>query len=394
MVFAGERCFKLHRIMFMAMGLWPYQNLFIRRIQSVFYFGIYCGNTFFQIAPFLTTTCDMDCTLKRVSYISICLVYLLHYSCFYFNSEAIKQILEHMQLDWKMFKSCDAAMKILEEYLYESYLFAIFVHFLIIVVTFVLGTFESRTFILDIIFPRNVSRQRKLEVDLEFFIDKEQYFILYLIHEVAAVSIGSWAVMTLGTLLGTVGKHCCAAYKIASCLIQTTVTAHTLQFPVAQKMHFMHRNICLSVYIHRRTVEFCKNLLLSFDLWYSLLLLICVLSLSCLMFRLCNALMLFNDFYDILVSAIVLYTYIIYMFVGNFLVQSYTDHSIELVESTYNTLWYVAPLPIKKLFLIMQKSIKSHKLVIGGLFVPSMEGFTTLVTTAISYFSVMYAMHS
>ncbi|XP_026828809.1 uncharacterized protein LOC113562725 isoform X2 [Ooceraea biroi] len=355
MVFAGERCFKLHRIMFMAMGLWPYQNLFIRRIQSVFYFGIYCGNTFFQIAPFLTTTCDMDCTLKRVSYISICLVYLLHYSCFYFNSEAIKQILEHMQLDWKMFKSCDAAMKILEEYLYESYLFAIFVHFLIIVVTFVLGTFESRTFILDIIFPRNVSRQRKLEVDLEFFIDKEQYFILYLIHEVAAVSIGSWAVMTLGTLLGTVGKHCCAAYKIA---------------------------------------RFCKNLLLSFDLWYSLLLLICVLSLSCLMFRLCNALMLFNDFYDILVSAIVLYTYIIYMFVGNFLVQSYTDHSIELVESTYNTLWYVAPLPIKKLFLIMQKSIKSHKLVIGGLFVPSMEGFTTLVTTAISYFSVMYAMHS
>jgi len=46
---------------------------------------------------------------------------------------------------------------------------------------------------------------------------------------------------------------------------------------------------------------------------------------------------------------------------------------------SYDTLWYVAPLPIQKLFLIMQKSIQRHKLILGGLFVPSIEGFSTVI---------------
>jgi len=45
----------------------------------------------------------------------------------------------------------------------------------------------------------------------------------------------------------------------------------------------------------------------------------------------------------------------------------------------YDTLWYIAPLPIQKLFLIMQKTIKSHKIVVAGLFVPSIEGFSTVI---------------
>ncbi|XP_026828850.1 uncharacterized protein LOC105285758 isoform X1 [Ooceraea biroi] len=136
----------------------------------------------------------------------------------------------------------------------------------------------------------NESRQRKLEVDLELFVNEEQYFFLYLVQEALGVGIGFWSMVTTGTLLTTVAKHSCATYKIVSCLIRNTVTAHTLQFPVAQKMHFMHQSICLSLYIHRRTLDFwdyrfCKSLVLSFDMWYFPLILVAVLSLSCVLFR-------------------------------------------------------------------------------------------------------------
>ncbi|XP_026829007.1 uncharacterized protein LOC105287219 isoform X2 [Ooceraea biroi] len=387
MVFVGERCYKLHRIMLIALGLWPYQKPFIWRMQAVFFFSAHCCNFFFQFTAFLTTACNnTDCILKRFSYICLSCVYVLSYYSFYFNSESIKQMLEHIQLDWKMFKNSDT-IKTFEEYLFVSYVFTSCVYS-----TFVFTAIECRAVILDVIIPMNNSRPRKLEVDLEMFVDKKQYFFLYIIQEVLTWVIGVCSIVTTGTVLTTVAEHCCAAYKIAGCLIQNTVTIHTLAIPVDQQIPFMHRSICLSVHIHRRTMEFFKRIVHSFDLWYLPLYLIAVLSLSCFFFRLYNAITEANDWYDIFVCCVILYAYLLYMFVGNFLAQSYTEHSIELLECMYNSLWYVAPLPIQTLFLIMQKTINSHKIVIGGLFTSSIEGFSTLITTAVSYFTVIQTM--
>ncbi|EZA48234.1 hypothetical protein X777_14131 [Ooceraea biroi] len=367
MVFVGKRCVKLHRTMLMIVGLWPYQKPVIWRLQSVFFLSIYCCDLLFQF------------------------VFITNYYSFYFNSEAVKQIFEHMQLDWKMFENSDA-MKIFEEYLFESYIFTLFTCILLLIAASFTTTIECRSIILDIIIPMNESRQRKIEVDFELFVNEEQYFFWYLVQEVVGVGIGFWSVLTTGTLLTTVTKHSCATYKIVSYLIQNTVTIHTLQLPVVQRIQYMRRNICLSVYIHRRTLEFCKSLLLSFDMWYFPLLLVGVWSLSCILFRLYNAIIHFNDFYDIVLSCGLLLCYLIYMLMANFLGQSYSEHSVELLDSTYDTLWYVAPLPIQKLFLMMQTSIRSHKVVMGGVFVMSIEGFSTMMTSAVSYFTVMHAM--
>ncbi|EZA48230.1 hypothetical protein DMN91_010378 [Ooceraea biroi] len=395
MVFAGERCFKLHRIMLIAMGLWPYQKPFIWRMQAVFFFSVYCFSLFSQFTPFFTRPCNMECILKRFSYICNTFVYIMNYYSFYFNSDAVKQMFEHMQLDWKIFKNNDA-MNIFEEYLFESYIFAVSTNILVLIGGFGFIIIECRSIILDIIIPMltHKSRPRQLEMDLELFVDKEHYFFLYLGQELLVIGIGTWSMLTTGTFLTTVTKHSCATYKIVSYLIQNTVTVHTLQLPVVQRIQYMRRNICLSVYLHRRTLEFCKGLLLSFDMWYFPLLLVAVLSLSCILFRLYNAIIQFDELYGILVSCITLGCYFVYMFMGNFLGQTYTEHSVEVLDSTYDTLWYVAPLPIQKLFLIMQKSIRSHKIILCGLFVASIEGFSALVTSAVSYFTVMHAMRS
>ncbi|RLU17797.1 hypothetical protein DMN91_010035 [Ooceraea biroi] len=394
MVFVGERCYKIHRIMFMAMGLWPYQNYSSGECKQ-FFSPLHIAAYILSGIPFtafLTTTCNTDCNLKRFSYICIGCVYAMNYYSFYFNSESIKQMLEHIQLDWKMFENSDA-IKIFEEYLFVSYVFAVFGCTIVFMCVFVFTVIECSPVILDVIIPMNESRPRKFEIDLEIFVDKEQYFFLYIMEEVLLLGIGLCTVITTGTFLATLGKHCCATYRIASCLIENTVTIHTLAIPVDRKIQFMHRSICISVYIHRRTMEFVKRMLLAFDLWYFPLLLIGVLSLSCLLFRLYLAIIKANDWYDILVCCVVLYACLLYMFVANFLGQSYTEHSVELLESTYNSLWYVAPLPIQKLFLIMQTAIKGHKIVVGGLFTLSIEGFSTLITSAISYFTVIHAMY-
>ncbi|EZA62175.1 hypothetical protein DMN91_010195 [Ooceraea biroi] len=394
MVFMGERCYKIHRIMFMAMGLWPYQKLFIWRIQTVIFFMIYSGCFLGQFMAFLTTTCDMDCFVKRFSYICINFIYIGSYYSFYFNSETIKQVLEHIQLDWKMFENSDA-IKLFEEYLFGAYILSLFTYLIVPSSLLLFAALEYRPVILDAIIPMNVSRPRKTEVDFELlFFDKQEYFFLFIMAELFAITIGFFSLLVPGTFFVTLGRHCCATYKIASCLIENTAIVHMLQIPFGQKIQFMHQSICLSLYIHRRTFKFAKDLILSFDLWYFPLILICALSLSCFLFRLYNSITRFNDFHEMFVSCVILFGYLLYMFLANLLAQSYTEHSVEILKSTYDTLWYLAPLSIQKLFLIMQESIKAHSIAIGGLFALSMEGFSGLLTTAVSYFTVLHTIHS
>ncbi|XP_076227982.1 uncharacterized protein LOC143175076 isoform X2 [Nomia melanderi] len=56
----------------------------------------------------------------------------------------------------------------------------------------------------------------------------------------------------------------------------------------------------------------------------------------------------------------------------------------------YDTLWYCMPLRSQKLLLfIMMRSISEVKLNLAGLFTPCYEGFTTMMSSSFSYFTVI-----
>ncbi|XP_026828604.1 uncharacterized protein LOC105279255 [Ooceraea biroi] len=177
---------------------------------------------------------------------------------------------------------------------------------------FILVMIECKPLILDIVIPMNVFRPRKTEMDFEFFVDKEQYFFLYIMQEILTLVTGFYSILIPGTFFVTIGRHCCAIYKIASCLIANTAIVHT-QIPVAQKIQFMHRSICLSVHIHRRAMKFVKDLVQMIDLWYFPLFVICIASLSCLLFRLHITVMQTNDLHDIFMCCVLLYVFHVFV---------------------------------------------------------------------------------
>jgi len=69
--------------------------------------------------------------------------------------------------------------------------------------------------VLDAVIPMNESRPRKVKIDFEFFIDKEQYFYIYLIYEIITILIGIFTIFATGALSFTLVRHCCATFKIA-----------------------------------------------------------------------------------------------------------------------------------------------------------------------------------
>ncbi|XP_036138651.1 uncharacterized protein LOC105832725 [Monomorium pharaonis] len=291
MVFTWERCYKFHQITLTILGLWPYQKSSVLRIQTIFFFSMFFAFLVFQFTIFVTTECDMEFIITELTYIFPTIIHVLSYNCFYFNSKIIKQLLEHIKLDWKTMK--DNELKIIEKYTFNCYMFALYINILAGLGMLIFTIIEFIPVILDAIAPLNESRPRKLKVSYELFIDEEEYYFLYLLFEVLTVTVGIWSTITTGTFFIIIGGHCCATLKIASNLIQKAVTKNLLQLPAPHRIYFMYQNICRAVHIHRRTIKIMSTLLDSIHMWYFPLLLFGVISSSCIIFRVSNIICLY-----------------------------------------------------------------------------------------------------
>ncbi|XP_024882882.1 odorant receptor 43a-like [Temnothorax curvispinosus] len=81
------------------------------------------------------------------------------------------------------------------------------------------------------------------------------------------------------------------------------------------------------------------------------------------------------------------------MFLSNFVGQQIIDHNNHIFVTAYKVQWYNTPLSVQKLILfLLQRGNKSFGLHVGGLFIASLECFSTLFNASISYFTIMYSM--
>ncbi|XP_014478941.1 PREDICTED: odorant receptor 4-like [Dinoponera quadriceps] len=80
------------------------------------------------------------------------------------------------------------------------------------------------------------------------------------------------------------------------------------------------------------------------------------------------------------------------MFLVNYMGQEVIDHNNHVFLTAYNVRWYIAPLSIQKLILLLlQRGNKPFFLNISGLFVLSIELFSTWISASLSYFTVIYS---
>ncbi|XP_018051961.1 PREDICTED: uncharacterized protein LOC108689615 [Atta colombica] len=76
---------------------------------------------------------------------------------------------------------------------------------------------------------------------------------------------------------------------------------------------------------------------------------------------------------------IILNIHYIYTFLSTNIAQQIIDHNNSIFVTVYNGYWYVVPLHVQKLILfLLQRGTKTLKIMIGGLFIGSLEGFATI----------------
>ncbi|KAH0945597.1 hypothetical protein HN011_006379, partial [Eciton burchellii] len=235
----------------------------------------------------------------------------------------------------------------------------------------------------------NVSRScRTIYIITEYFVDQEKYFYLIILHINMASCIGKFATLAVGTMYVTCFYHSCGMFMVVSYRIQHFMMTVNLQMNSNERKNFVNMEIIHTVDMHRKAMRLIQILMSSLDVSFFFLLSVGVISASLNLFRVLSG----WNIEKLFVSVDILMFFITYFFITNLNAQHLTDHSKDVFTAVYNVEWYMAPAYVQKLILfILQRGSKDFDVIIGKLFVGSLQGFITLVSASISYFTVMYS---
>ncbi|EZA46821.1 hypothetical protein X777_01186 [Ooceraea biroi] len=83
---------------------------------------------------------------------------------------------------------------------------------------------------------------------------------------------------------------------------------------------------------------------------------------------------------------------LLYLFLANYAAQEIIDHYNHIFITVYSIQWYAASICIQKMILfLLQRGAKAFNLNLGGLFIGSLETAGMLLSTSVSYFTVLYS---
>ncbi|XP_020298458.1 odorant receptor 43a-like [Pseudomyrmex gracilis] len=134
-------------------------------------------------------------------------------------------------------------------------------------------------------------------------------------------------------------------------------------------------------------------LISSFEKTYFILIIFGVLTLSFNIFRIVQIASTTCNIEELLLHFVITAIAFIYMFWANFIGQEVTDHYNDVFLAAYKIPWYIFPLHLQKLIvLLLQRSNKTFGLNVGGLFIASLQCFATLLNASVSYFTVLYSV--
>ncbi|XP_076477218.1 odorant receptor 82a-like isoform X1 [Bombus vancouverensis nearcticus] len=105
-----------------------------------------------------------------------------------------------------------------------------------------------------------------------------------------------------------------------------------------------------------------------------------------------NAITSANDESEIFISSLFLISHMVILYLCHYSGQIIIDRSLNVFKESYNSTWYCMPVEAQKLLLfIMLRSSTESVINLSGFFVASHVGFSKMLNTSFSYFTMIYS---
>ncbi|XP_025263461.1 odorant receptor 13a-like isoform X3 [Camponotus floridanus] len=354
MISIKNRHFNVHRILLLAIGLWPCQRSRLVQFQMILCFGILVSSIGFQVERPLEELQHICNELKDKEEIVIMKKY----------GDNIKR--------------------------FTFYALVLYICDLIILLPTISLSIMPNTFTVALHISESELRHILYKYIPKYFVDRKNYLCVVLLYFDAIVCIGATTFLATGLMLFAYLKHACGMLRIASYRIKKAINIRNNICPKNEAI--MYKGIIYAIHIHRTAIKFSTFLFSYLHLSHFFLIVVGVICLS-LNFYAISKIVSHGDKVDKFLFHFIIVTVIfVYLFLANYAGQELTDHNNDVFFTIYNVQWYGTPLRIQRLILfLLQRGSKTMNLSLGGISTLSLEFFATLTKASISYFTVMYS---
>ncbi|XP_077279155.1 odorant receptor 13a [Temnothorax americanus] len=371
----------------MLVGQWPYQKLKESLSFLTFILILDASALVTQIARFFI--CDNAvCIYETLPPHMLTVMILVKIFTYQFNSRKIKDLTDRLFVDWDMIQTKEEH-DIMKKYAQNGRWYALTYGSYVYVSTISFTTTSLVPRILDVVFPLNTSRPVMLAYPAYYFVDENQYFYYIFLHMLITSSVCMTGLIAHDSMFFVYVEHICGLFAIVGFRFE-----HVSYKPSAMEKNMIdypdavyHKNIVISIHAHRQALQFAKLLEDTFTMSFAVQLLIVTVGLSITLVQLSIQL---HDSAEAMRYFVFIIAQMFHLFCLSFQGQKLINHSLETCDKIYHSLWFTIPAKEQRLLLFaMKRSLEASILTAGKIYVFSLESFTTVVQSSMSYFTLL-----
>ncbi|KYN27976.1 hypothetical protein ALC57_02612 [Trachymyrmex cornetzi] len=205
------REYNMNRILLSITGLWPYQNKRMRNLLWSFCFLIEISYYPFEILLLYDHPDNAQLVFEGFYQILILTSFIVRHLNGVLNYDKIKWIYEMIDEHWNIFTD-DIEIRIMKEYSILSRRFVKCYSILYFSSLSVLIIMPLTPIILDIIVPFNESRSRFFAIEVEFRVNKDDYFLPIFCYTSILIVMGAFIGLGVDAKHITCTAHACSLF--------------------------------------------------------------------------------------------------------------------------------------------------------------------------------------
>ncbi|XP_020280604.1 odorant receptor 13a-like [Pseudomyrmex gracilis] len=373
-------------------GQWPYQKSRTRLLGLC----LVTLSTFSMIVPQMAklVKCDgnLECIFQTLTAYLLTIVTLVKlYTC-YFNRCKMKTLVDQLFVEWDELKTPEE-YEIMRRYAENGRRYSLGYSLYIFTSTYLFMCVSLIPQLLDVVMPLNESRPILPAHPGHYFVDERKYFYYIFSHAIVAWEIAVTGIVAHDCMLLTFVEYICSIFTLVGVRLERLTSKHAdaaNKSLHSRKIDTYHNQIAFSVHTHQKALRYAQLLEDTFSttLAVQVALNTVMISITLLQITQENSDIFIATRYVVYVAA-----QLIHLFYLSFEGQKLIDHSLQTRNKIYNSSWYeIPPKSQRMLLFVMQKTLQPVFLTAGKVYIFSLESFTTILQTSMSYFTVLSSL--
>ncbi|XP_076647798.1 uncharacterized protein LOC143356194 isoform X2 [Halictus rubicundus] len=375
-VFQGN--YKIYYSLMCFMGLWPYNNSIPTKIYRSAVLTLICGAMVIQLSTMRNSEMTLNDIIVQISFCFSLLIEATRYFTSLLTLSSIKYVFENMQKDYTKVKDSVEVELLLKHSIIAKRIMQSY---------FALTCGGTMCLFLTL----GMSTLLQSDIQLRFL----HHLGFYYNERSLRSNFTCWYLLMsvmfgLSTVACTEGSICVFATYLSGLLEIASYRIRNAVNNVANSDALNVINIRPVVEIHCDAIKHSKKYTNDLMITYIATVMLVVVAFGLNIYRLFMTITLKQQYDEVLISLYFVGVYLAFICGNNYSGQILLDSSINFHNETYNSLWYRIPPKLQKMVLLtMVKSQTAVEFNLAGLFVPCYEGFTMMISSSFSYFTLL-----